>query len=30
VVIAAATFVAWSLFGPAPAMGFGLVNAVAV
>src|SRR5215467_2318110 len=30
VVIALATFVAWSLFGPAPAMGFGLVNAVAV
>ena len=30
VVIAAATFVAWSLLGPAPAMGFGLVNAVAV
>jgi Cu+-exporting ATPase len=30
VVIAAATFVAWSIFGPAPAMGFGLVNAVAV
>src|SRR6516165_4172281 len=30
VVIAAATFVAWSLFGPEPAMGFGLVNAVAV
>jgi Cu+-exporting ATPase len=30
VVTAAATFVAWSLFGPAPAMGFGLVNAVAV
>jgi Cu+-exporting ATPase len=30
VVIAAATFTAWSLFGPAPAMGFGLVNAVAV
>src|SRR6516165_124951 len=30
VVIAAATFVAWSLFGPAPAMGFALVNAVAV
>jgi P-type Cu+ transporter len=31
VVIAAfATFVAWSLFGPPPAMGFALVNAVAV
>src|SRR6516162_2352178 len=30
VVIAAATFVAWSIFGPAPAMGFALVNAVAV
>jgi Cu+-exporting ATPase len=30
VVIAIATFVTWSLFGPAPAMGFGLVNAVAV
>src|SRR6516165_5851753 len=30
VVIAIATFVAWSIFGPAPAMGFGLVNAVAV
>jgi len=30
VVIAVATFVGWSLFGPAPAMGFGLVNAVAV
>src|SRR5215472_9683923 len=30
VVIAVATFAAWSLFGPAPAMGFGLVNAVAV
>jgi Cu+-exporting ATPase len=30
VVIAATTFVGWSLFGPAPAMGFGLVNAVAV
>jgi P-type Cu+ transporter len=31
-VIAAAmlTFIAWSLFGPAPAMGFALVNAVAV
>src|SRR6516164_8756736 len=30
VVIAVATFVAWSILGPAPAMGFGLVNAVAV
>jgi heavy metal translocating P-type ATPase len=30
VVIAFATFVAWSILGPAPAMGFGLVNAVAV
>ena len=30
VVIAVATFLAWSLFGPAPAMGFALVNAVAV
>jgi Cu+-exporting ATPase len=30
VVIAATTFVAWSFFGPPPAMGFGLVNAVAV
>src|SRR6516165_5202176 len=30
VVIAAATFVAWSIFGPPPAMGFALVNAVAV
>ena len=30
VVIAMATFAGWSLFGPAPAMGFGLVNAVAV
>ena len=30
VVIAVVTFVAWSLFGPAPAMGFALVNAVAV
>ncbi len=27
---AAVTFVVWSRFGPAPAMGFGLVNAVAV
>jgi Cu+-exporting ATPase len=30
VVIAVATFIAWSILGPAPAMGFGLVNAVAV
>jgi P-type Cu+ transporter len=30
VVIAIATFVAWSILGPAPAMGFALVNAVAV
>jgi Cu+-exporting ATPase len=30
VVIAAATFIAWSILGPAPAMGFGLINAVAV
>ena len=30
VIIAVATFAAWSLFGPAPAMGFALVNAVAV
>src|SRR6516164_546557 len=30
VVIATATFVAWSILGPAPAMGFALVNAVAV
>jgi Cu+-exporting ATPase len=30
VIIAVATFVVWSIFGPAPAMGFGLVNAVAV
>jgi len=30
VVIAIATFVVWSIFGPAPAMGFALVNAVAV
>jgi P-type Cu+ transporter len=28
--VAAATFVAWSLLGPSPAMGLGLVNAVAV
>jgi Cu+-exporting ATPase len=30
VVIALVTFVVWSIFGPAPAMGFALVNAVAV
>jgi len=30
VVIAVATFIAWSILGPAPAMGFALVNAVAV
>jgi Cu+-exporting ATPase len=30
VVIAFATFVAWSILGPPPAMGFGLVTAVAV
>jgi Cu+-exporting ATPase len=30
VAIAAVTFVAWSLFGPPPAMGFALVNAIAV
>ncbi len=30
VAVAAATFVAWSVWGPPPAMGFGLVNAVAV
>jgi Cu+-exporting ATPase len=30
VVIALATFAAWSILGPAPAMGFALVNAVAV
>src|SRR5215469_13022143 len=30
VVIAVATFIVWSIFGPAPAMGFALVNAVAV
>jgi Cu+-exporting ATPase len=30
VVIAVATFVAWSILGPPPAMGFALVNAVAV
>src|SRR6516162_3172084 len=30
VIIAVATFIAWSILGPAPAMGFALVNAVAV
>jgi Cu+-exporting ATPase len=30
VLIAIAAFIGWSLFGPAPAMGFGLLNAVAV
>jgi Cu+-exporting ATPase len=30
VVIAIATFVGWSILGPAPAMGFALVNAIAV
>jgi len=30
VVIAIVTFLIWSLFGPAPAMAFGLINAVAV
>jgi Cu+-exporting ATPase len=30
VIIAATTFIVWSIFGPAPAMGFALVNAVAV
>ena len=30
VLVAVVTFVAWSLFGPPPAMGFGLLNAVAV
>ena len=30
VVTSAVTFIAWSLFGPAPAMAFALVNAVAV
>jgi len=30
IIIALATFVAWSILGPAPAMGFALVNAVAV
>src|SRR5205807_5177457 len=28
--VAAVAFVAWSVFGPPPAMGFGLLNAVAV
>jgi Cu+-exporting ATPase len=30
ILVAAATFVAWSLWGPPPAMGFALVNAIAV
>src|SRR5215469_1061504 len=30
VVIAVATFIVWSILGPSPAMGFALVNAVAV
>jgi P-type Cu+ transporter len=30
VAVAAVAFVAWSLFGPPPAMGFALVNAIAV
>src|SRR6516164_2716640 len=30
VVIALATFIVWSIFGPPPAMGFALINAVAV
>ena len=30
VFIAVVTFAAWSVFGPSPAMGFGLLNAVAV
>jgi Cu+-exporting ATPase len=30
IIIAVATFVAWSILGPTPAMGFALVNAVAV
>jgi Cu+-exporting ATPase len=30
ILVALASFVAWSLFGPPPAMGFGMVNAVAV
>src|SRR5213078_1857502 len=30
VLVAIASFAAWSVFGPPPAMGFGLLNAVAV
>jgi Cu+-exporting ATPase len=30
ILVAILSFVAWSIFGPPPAMGFGLVNAVAV
>ncbi len=30
VLVAAATFIAWSLLGPPPAMGFALVNSIAV
>jgi Cu+-exporting ATPase len=30
ILVAVLSFVAWSIFGPPPAMGFGLVNAVAV
>jgi Cu+-exporting ATPase len=30
ILVAASTFVAWSLWGPPPAMGFALVNAIAV
>src|SRR5204863_649250 len=30
VLVAALAFIAWSLFGPPPAMGFALINAVAV
>ena len=30
IIIAIVTFVAWSLFGPPPAMGFALLNAIAV
>jgi len=30
IIVAAAAFIAWSLFGPPPAMGFALLNAVAV
>ena len=30
VMVAVLTFIVWSIFGPAPAMGFALVNAVAV